>query len=68
MFKLFSKAMYEDYLNELSPPAGSEEWIIGGKIRMLYMWQNMYGTAIRKFDPIAFNVGYQEWKLIEETK
>jgi hypothetical protein len=56
-----TKKEYEEYLNGLSPPHGSEKWIIGGTIRMLYMWKNKYGSAIRKYDPIAFTVGFREW-------
>jgi hypothetical protein len=59
-----TKKEYEEYLNENSPSQGSDEWIIGGVIRMSFMWQNKYGTAIRKFDPIAFEVGFNEFKNI----
>lgn len=54
------KKDYEEYLNELSPPFESDDWIIVGKHRYK---PNGYGTQIRKYDPIAFNVGYHEWKL-----
>lgn len=57
-----TKKAYEEYLNENSPSQGSDKWIIGGVIRMLFMWQNKYGTALRKFDPIAFEVGFNEFK------
>ena len=58
--KLTKKA-YEEYLNENSPEQGNEEWIIGGTIRMAHMWQKKWGTALRKYDPIGFEVGYREW-------
>lgn len=58
--KLTKKA-YEEYLNELSPPQGDEDWIIGGTIRMYYMWKNQYGSALRKYDPIGFQVRYNDW-------
>lgn len=58
-----TRKQYEEHLNESSPKQGSDEWIIGGVIRMAYMWQNKYGTAIRKHDPIAFETGYNEFKL-----
>jgi hypothetical protein len=61
--KLKTKKDYEEYLNELSPEQGSLEWIIGGRIRMGYMWQNKYGKAIRKHDPIGFQAGYNDFKL-----
>ena len=56
-----TKKAYEEYLNEISHEQGSEQWIIGGVIRMAHMWQKRFGTAIRKYDPIGFQVGYQEW-------
>jgi len=59
----YTKKEYEKFLNELSPPQGSDEWIIGGVIRMSAMWLQEYGKAVRKHDPIAFNVGYNEWQL-----
>jgi hypothetical protein len=58
-----TKKMYEEHLNNNSPEQGSDEWIIGGSIRMGYMWQRKYGTAIRKHDPIGFQVGFNEFKL-----
>lgn len=61
--KTKTKKAYEEHLNSLSPSQGDEKWIIGGVIRMAYMWQEKYGTAIRKYDSIAFEVGYNEWKL-----
>lgn len=57
-----TKKNFEEYLNNLSPKQGSDEWIIGGKIRMAYMWQEKYGSALRKFDPITFEVGFNEFK------
>lgn len=57
-----TRKTYEKYLNQNSPEQGSEQWIIGGTIRMHHMWTNQYGTALRKYDPVAFNVGYNEWK------
>jgi len=61
-----TKKEYEEYLNDLSPEQGDERWIIGGTIRMAHMWQNKWGTSIRKYDPIAFQVGYEEW--VREVK
>jgi len=57
-----TKKAYEEYLNSWSPAQGSDDWIIGGKIRMALMWLNKYGTALRKYDPIAFQVGFNEWE------
>jgi len=56
-----TKKQYEEFLNDFSPEQGDEKWIIGGTIRMYYMWSNKYGTAIRLYDPISFQLGYKEW-------
>jgi hypothetical protein len=57
-----TKKAYVEYLNEVAlPEQGSEEWIIGGTIRMGHMWKKDYGGALRRYDPIAFQVSYQEW-------
>lgn len=48
---------YEEYLNEIGEDLDEDEFIIGGEKR------NMpYGTALRQYDPIAFNVGFDEWE------
>jgi hypothetical protein len=57
-----SRKQYEEYLNELSPSYSTDElWIIGDKDRRQYYYPNKWGKAIRKHDPIGFNVGYNEW-------
>ena len=61
-----TKKSYEEHLNENSPQQGSDQWIIGGAIRIAHMWQNKYGTSIRKYDPIGFELGYNEWKRKQE--
>lgn len=63
-----TKKSYEEYLNENSPQQGSSQWIIGGTIRMVHMWQNKYGTSTRKYNPIGFELGYNEWKRKQEKK
>ena len=57
----FTKNRYVEYLNSLSPDYESEEWIIGGKRRAYYAWKKQYGQALREHDPIAFEVGYNDW-------
>ncbi|MFA5068172.1 MAG: hypothetical protein WC466_09115 [Candidatus Izemoplasmatales bacterium] len=52
---------YIEYLNELQPGYESEEWIIGGENRA-EKWFGSYGSALKRFDPIAFQVGFNEWK------
>ncbi len=56
-----TKKAYEQYLNEFCSNYESDEWIIGGKNRNK-MYPN-YGTAIRKYDPIGFQVGYREFTV-----
>ncbi len=58
-----TKKEYEQYLNEVGKCLPEEDFIIGGKYR-----QMMYGTALRKYDPISFEVGYREWKSENQSK
>lgn len=48
---------YEEYLNEVGESLSEDEFIIGGKMRRM-----PYGKALRKYSPITFNAGYNEWK------
>ena len=50
---------YEEYLNEVGKSLPEEEFIIGGKQRPYW---GKYGSFIRRYDPIAFEVGYSDWK------
>lgn len=52
-----TKKRYEEFLNSIAPSRDSELWIIGGKNRN----GMQYGTALRKYDPIAFECGYREF-------
>lgn len=54
---------YEAFLNEISPDNDSEKWVIGGKNR--YVNRNNYGTMLKRYDPTAFEVGYNEWRAAE---
>lgn len=47
-------------LNDLGNSLSREEWIIGGKDR--YTGRDNYGVMLKRYDPIAFEVGYNEWK------
>ena len=47
-----SRKDYEKYLNSISPDRD-------GKNR--YCGRENYGTMIKRYDPIGFNVGYREW-------
>lgn len=55
-----TKKEYEKYLNSISPDSDSEEWIMGGKNR--YKFRDNYGTMLKRYDPISFEVGFKEWK------
>jgi hypothetical protein len=50
-----SKKAFEETLNEIQ--VSQEEMIIGGKLR-----HGKYGTMLRKYDVVAFNAAYREWK------
>ena len=54
-----SRKDYEKFLNSISPDRDDEAWVIGGKNR--YCGRENYGTMIKRYDPIGFNVGYREW-------
>ena len=53
-----SRKDYEKFLNSISPDRDDEAWIIGGKTGIVV---ENYGTMIKRYDPIGFNVGYREW-------
>ena len=55
--KKLTRKAYEEYLNETGESLSEDEFIIAGKQRT-----GKYGGLIRKHDPIAFEVGYREWK------
>lgn len=59
-----SRKEFEQYLNNLSPDSDSEKWIIGGKNR--YCYRDNYGTMLKRYDPIAFQIACREW--INEEK
>ena len=54
-----------EWLKEITSPEKiktsiREEWMIGGKDR--YTGRDNYGVMLKRYDPIAFEVGYREWK------
>lgn len=55
-----TKKAYEEFLNGL--PMNEDEFIMGGKFRERYCNVGKYGTCLRKYDPVAFEVGYREWE------
>jgi len=48
--------MYEKYLDEIGLALSPDEFIIGGKQRT-----GRYGYLLRKYNSIAFEVGFNEW-------
>jgi len=56
-----NKTIFEAELNELPMP--EESFIIGGVFRQQYFYRGEYGSALRKYDPIAFRIGFREWLL-----
>ena len=56
-----TKRAYEEYLNSLSSSLDNDSYWMGGKLRLNNKITGRYGTALRKYDPIAFNTGYCEW-------
>lgn len=52
-----TRKQYENFLNELGFEDDDDKMTIGGKLR-----KGMYGTMLRKHDPIAFEVGFREFE------
>jgi hypothetical protein len=58
--------MYIESLNEtMGLDYEDENWIIGGENRAPE-WYGSYGLALKKYDPIAFQVGLNEYELENE--
>ena len=56
---------YEEYLNEIGCPLHDHPNNDG---RVPYNYIDRYGTWLRRNDPIAFNIGFTEYKLREIEK
>lgn len=57
-----AKKHFEIHLNDtVTIDYESDQWIIGGKRRHMLAQRNLFGTATRRYDPIGFEVAYQEW-------
>jgi hypothetical protein len=56
-----TKKQFELYLNAHGPEQGNDRWIIGGRIRMIEMCLDQYGTALRKYDPVIFGRAYNQY-------
>lgn len=55
-----NKKEFVEYLNGLSPDRESEEWVIGGKNR--WTGRENYGLMLKRYNPVAFEAAYREWK------
>lgn len=58
-YSKITRNSYVEYLNNYVPDIKSDEWIIGGKNRS--GCYPKYGKAVRRCDPIGFEVGFQDW-------
>ena len=58
-----TKKRFEDMLNETSGHTVTDDYIIGGRMRYSYFYLKHYGSALRSYDPIQFNILYVEWKV-----
>lgn len=58
-----TKKEYEKYLNGMSPDSDSDKWIMGGKNRFCH--RENYGTMMKRYDPIAFEIGFREMNELE---
>lgn len=54
------KTDFEEYLNEMGCPT-HENSDYGGRVSSKMI--SKYGTWLRRHDPTAFEVGFNEWKL-----
>ena len=52
---------YVEFLNGLvDADSEDDRWVIGGKNR--YTGRRNYGTMLKRYDPIGFEVGFKEWR------
>lgn len=69
-----TRKAYEEYLNDSFSPnytrrhtehcwAGDDKTPAQKRSALRLANKGLYGTILRKHDPIAFEVGYQEWSL-----
>jgi len=58
-----TRVQYEEYLNSISPPIESIEWVMDGKRRKVMAKKQKYGTALRNHDPLQFNNMFNQYNL-----
>lgn len=56
-----TKDAYEDYLNDIYTPDEAMKTGAYMKQARRLLARGFYGSALRKYDPIAFEVGFNEW-------
>ena len=56
-----TKAQYMEYLNELGECLTDDYFWMQGKYR-----HGKYGAMLRKYDPISFEVGLNDWRRDEK--
>jgi hypothetical protein len=61
--KMYTKAMYEKLLNDIGTPEHDHPRN-GGRVSFRSL--DKYGTWLRRYDPLAFDSGYQDWKYEHE--
>ena len=52
-----SLKQYQEFLNEIGLSLPCTSFCIGGKMR-----RGLFGNMIRRHDPIAFEVGFRDWR------
>lgn len=66
-----TKKSYEEFLNEIGCSYEDCEYLtnktrkkhLSARSLKFYLFEKRYGTVLRRYDPIAFQVGYNEYKL-----
>ena len=66
MAKTTRKA-YMEFLNKEGEIYDKNSFNIGGKMRSAY-YPDRFGKALRKYDSLAFDVGYQEYVRINHKR
>lgn len=52
---------FNNYLNDNAPAFESEEWIIGGKLRVQQRMAGNYAQALKKHDPATYEKKWVEY-------
>ena len=61
-----TKEQYERYLNDQE--WDREMYEMAGKFQTFYFMNGKYGTCQRKYDPIAFHVGFNDYQREYKSK